>query len=394
MHPTMRCLTGFVLVGCSMLSGTAFAEEAAKEAPSIKVGYKDGLFVESADGNNRVHLQGRLQTRFTFNALESADNNHSFAVQRGKIKLEGHVYRTNIRYGFQMNLATRNAATTTAVCTNAACTTTANAVTAESTTGTATLEDYYLDWMPIAEFGIKAGQYKVPFLIQELTSSGKQQFVDRSLATGFFNFARDLGVTLHGELFGGKMNYAAFVMNGDGINTINRNKNYLTGLRLEAPILGGYEYSEADVGHAEEPQLGVGLAYAYNRSASAAQNGTIAANTRASAATADIGFKFRGWSFHGAGMYGRDHGGAGVTNWGYYGQAGYFVLPKHLEVAVRSSGAIFKGVTRNQYEYSAGLNYFIKGHSLKLQTDYALLLNARGQNLNDHRFRTQMQVVF
>lgn len=364
----------------------------AKEG--ITTGYKDGFFLETADGNNRLHLQGRLQVRFAYNVLEAAGDNHGVAVQRGKVKLEGHVYRKNIRYGLQVNFATRNAATTTAVCTNAACTTTANAVTAESTTGLGVLEDYYLDWVPIAAFGIKAGQYKVPFLIQELTSSGKQQFVDRSLATGFFNLARDLGVTLHGELFRKRLSYAVFVMNGDGINTINRNKSYLTGLRLEVPILGAYDSAEADPGDSETPQLGVGLAYAFNKAGGATQNGTIAAGTKASAATLDVGFKYRGLSLHGAGMYGRDHGGAAVTNWGYYAQAGSFVLPRHLEVAGRASGAIFKGPTRNQYEYAVGLNYFVKGHALKLQTDYALLLNARGQGLTDHRIRTQAQVVF
>ena len=86
--------------------------------------------------------------------------------------------------------------------------------------------------------------------------------------------------------------------------------------------------------------------------------------------------------------------GASVTNYGYNAQVGKFLIPKHLEVAARADGLIFDGAAANQYEYSTGLNYFIVGHGIKLQSDYAVLLNSRGQDLNDHRIRVQMQVVF
>lgn len=368
---------------------------AAQEGDGPRVRYKvgEGLQIASEDGANQIALQGRVQTRFTLNGLEQAEDTDTFAVQRGKIKLDGHVLDRLIRVGFQMNLATRANAATTAVCTNAACTTTANAVTTESTTGLASLEDYWIDWVPGDVFGVKMGQFKVPFLIQELTSSGKQQFVDRSLSTGFFNLGRDLGVTLHGNFWERGLNYSLFIMNGEGINTVNRNKGFLTGLRLELPILGTYKYSESDTDQSEEQNLGIGAAYAYNERGNAFGNNTIAAFTKASHATFDLGYKHRGFSFQGAGMLSQTHEGAKFKNLGYNAQAGYFFVPKKFEVAVKTGGTVFE-TAPNPFEYALALNYFIAGHGIKLQSDYTLLMNSRGQDLNDHQFRTQMQVIF
>lgn len=345
----------------------------AQDGGDLRFRYKvgEGLQIATGDGANQLSLQGRVQSRFTYNALENAADNDTFAIQRGRIKMDGHLLDREFLFGFQTNFTTNNTATT----------------------GLATLLDYFLDWVPSSYLGIKVGQYKVPFLIQELTSSGKQQFVDRALSTGFFNLARDLGATLHGHFSKGGLSYALFAMNGDGLNTLNRNQGLMTGLRLDLPILGNYKYSETDVDHAEEPNLGVGVAYAFNEAGSAFQNNTIPARTKTSHGTFDLGYKHKGFSFQGASMVSKTHEGRRFTNIGYNGQIGYFLVPKKFEVATKAGGTFFETMT-NQFEYALGLNYFRMGHGLKLQTDYTLLMNNRGRNVNDHRFRTQLQVIF
>ncbi|MDR2337174.1 MAG: OprO/OprP family phosphate-selective porin [Deltaproteobacteria bacterium] len=65
--------------------------------------------------------------------------------------------------------------------------------------------------------------------------------------------------------------------------------------------------------------------------------------------------------------------GKNSNNYGYYIQAGYFVVPKDIEVALRFSGvSLDKHFVRNSssdsFEYSAVLNKYILGHNLKLQT--------------------------
>lgn len=366
----------------------------AEEEEEIRVQYKVGEGTFIGNGDNLVHIAGRVQPRFTYNGLEGAPDTDTFTIQRGRIKIDGHTLKRKLRFEFQMNLSTSSKASTTPVCTDAGCTTTVNAVTAESTTGLATLLDYSIDYVPYTFFGVKVGQFKVPFLMAELTSSAKQQFVDRSAATGFFNLQRDLGVTFHGEAWENGLKYDAFFMNGDGQNTINRNQSLMLGTRLELPILGTYKNSESDTDNSQEHNLGVGIAYAFNDLGAAFVNSTIPAGSRTSFGTLDAGYKYKGFSFQGAGMISRNHEGVRLTNLGWNAQAGYFFVPKIFEVALRSAAAIFSDAITNQYEYAATLNYFIKGHGIKIQTDYSFLMNARGLNLNDHRVRTQLQVVF
>lgn len=356
-------------------AGANGTEKSEEENDDVKLTYKlgKGITFKTRDGDYSLNLSARLQGRFTYNSLETAPDTNTFAIQRGKPKITGNALDENLKYAFQMVLSTANG-------------------------GVATLEDFYLDWVPTDYFGIQGGQFKAPFLIQELTSSGSQQFVDRGLSTGFFNLGRDIGVSFHGDIWKDKLGYAVFAMNGDRANTINTNQGIMTGVRLDGHLMGEYKHSESDVDDSQEPNLGVGLAYVYhdslNSTGTMSQSGTVAVGTKSSMGTFDAGYKYRGLSLQGAFMLTKTHEGASVTNTGYNAQAGYFIIPKKFEVAVRGGGAFFDGATPNQYEYGTALNYFIKGHGLKWQTDYALLMNNRGLNLNDHRFRTQVQVIF
>lgn len=346
----------------------AFAHQVAPTGENF-VRYKDGFYLESADGKNSLHIQGRVQVRFTYNALKSAGDTNTFAIQRGKFALDGNVLEKNLQYKFEMNLATRAA-----------------------NSGWATLEDYYFDWIANEYVGIRCGQFRVPFLIQELVSDGKQQFVDRSLATGIFDFLLDLGVALHGDLFNHHLGYSLFAMNGDGANNLDSNQAMLTGVRFDVPLLGAPKYSETDVDYSEEKSLGLGVAYVFNE-ATAAIQGNIPARTKASHLTGDLTYKYKGLSLTGAGMVTTTHEGSRITNVGYYAQSGYFIVPKSFELALKESSIFFQTLP-NQYEHSLGINYFFRKHSIKLQTDYAFLKNNRGQGLDDSRIRTQMQVAF
>jgi hypothetical protein len=78
-------------------------------------------------------------------------------------------------------------------------------------------------------------------------------------------------------------------------------------------------------------------------------------------------------------------------------------VPGKLELAGRISGVEFDklnaaGVFRKTTAYTGGLNYYIYGHNLKLQTDYSFLDNEsfRGQARarDAHRFRFQAQFLF
>jgi Phosphate-selective porin O and P len=123
--------------------------------------------------------------------------------------------------------------------------------------------------------------------------------------------------------------------------------------------------------------------------------------------TVDLGFRSGGFTLQGAGYYRHDNfTTAGLKNgndWGYYSQAGYYLIPQKLEATARISGVEFDtlnvtGVFRKTTAYSAGLNYYIHGHNLKFQTDYSFLDNdsfsGQPRARDSHRFRFQTQFLF
>jgi len=372
MNPAKKIKQSLLIAGLFLISvpSVSFAEE---ENNGIKLQYKigDGLYIGNDD--HSVHLQGRVQTRFTYTLLESNPDTATFSIPRGEIRIDGYTLHKKLKFAFEMNLATRNNAS-----------------------GIATLNDYYIDWVPTPLIGIQIGQFKAPFLFQQLTSSTKLQFVDRPLATGFFDFGRDIGINVHGSVLNKKLNYSVFAMNGDGPNSFNRNNRaLLAGARLEVPILGEYKYSEGDVDYSENINFGMGAAYAFNESSSALQASTIAAFTKAHHGTVDAGFKYKGFSLQGAGMVTRSAEGASITNWGFNAQAGYFIIPKKFELVAKAGAGFFDGAAVNQFEYAGGLNYYFKGHGIKLQADYSFLKNDGGvSGVNDHRIRAAMNFIF
>lgn len=353
---------------CSLLIASSSA------TADVKIGYKvgKGITFESPDGDYKLNLLLPVQFRFTYNNLESAADNNTFAINQASLKAKGNVFNENLRYEFKLKGATRTA-----------------------NSGNVVVEDMWMDYFPVSYFGIRAGQIKTPFMVQGMNSSEALQFVDRSLFAGIFNPGLDIGVDVHGNLFHKKANYHIFALNGDGQNTINTNQGLMVGGRLEYVPFGELKYSESDPENSQELNLAFGAGYMYNSKGTTYQAGTIPFGTKASTGTVDATVKYKGFSFQGMAALTRAHEApTKLTNFGYNGQVGYFLIPEHLEVAAKYGGVIFSDAIRNQYEYSLGLNYFVVGHGIKIQTDYALLQNVRGSNLNDHRIRSQVQVVF
>ncbi len=365
-----------------------FALQGPVEAVEVSYKVGKGTKVKSEDGNNEVNISGRVQGRHTYTLRENsvADTN-TFEVRRAKLSFKGHVLNPNLKFKLQGAFGTKSSTRTTSVGGT-------TVVTRESTSGLFDLEDAYADWTPLKWIGIRFGQFKVPFLKQELTSSGKQQFVDRALSTGDFTFKRDIGVSIHGHPWE-HFRYDIFAMNGAGANTFNVNQGLLFGTRIEFPILGKYKSSESDVKWHEDPDLGVGIAYAFNEHDLGFSGGTVAAGTKTSHGTIDVGFKYKGFSLQAAAMMLRTHDAPKLTNLGYLMQVGYFIVPEIFEIAARGASTFFTNAVVNEHEYAMSLNWFIKGHPIKFQTDVAYLINNGGTlNQDDFRVRNQLQFVF
>ena len=77
-----------------------------------------------------------------------------------------------------------------------------------------------------ASFASSSASSRSPFGRQEMTSSGSQQFVDRSLVSNEYARGRDIGVAVQGALWSNKLEYRFGVFNGNGLTrTINDNES-------------------------------------------------------------------------------------------------------------------------------------------------------------------------
>ncbi|MBP9698783.1 MAG: porin [Elusimicrobia bacterium] len=81
-------------------------------------------------------------------------------------------------------------------------------------TGTSfSLDDAYLDYKASSLATFRAGRYKPPVGLENLQSSVRTTFIERSLATNLVP-VYDVGAQLHGGVVEGKINYAISVSNG------------------------------------------------------------------------------------------------------------------------------------------------------------------------------------
>jgi phosphate-selective porin OprO/OprP len=84
---------------------------------------------------------------------------------------------------------------------------------------------------------------------------------------------------------------------------------------------------------------------------------------------------------------------------GFYAQAGYMVIPKKLELAVRYSYLDpNRGQTNDtQTEQIGSISYYFDKHNLKLQGDVANIhkqIPASGARTDDMVYRLQAQIIF
>ncbi len=392
----------------SLATTAVVAAPAASWPDKFEAGWKRGLTFKSKDGNYSLKIKNRLQARYEGEINDSADDKNTFRIRRLKTSFEGNVFSKNLDYKLQLSWINSNLQDV--------------------------VEDAYLDYKFNPAIRLRTGQFKIPYNRQQMTSSGSQQFVDRSLASDEFRFSTvdstsrttctlpgggtvtgsgiscgggatsastttntvrkyhyDIGLMLHGEFLDKKLEYAVAVSNGNGTNRVNSNNDFLYTGRLSWNVMGDYGYSESDLNDSEHPSLAVGLLSGYNvrdiDETKFLQLGT------------DIGFKYRGFSLQGE-YFLRNNNPTGAANstkdHGYYAQAGYFIVPKKFEIAARASQILFSGANNNRSEYTASANYFMLGHhDLKLQAEYSYLpRQSAAGTLNDHRARVQLQAAF
>jgi phosphate-selective porin OprO and OprP len=110
--------------------------------------------------------------------------------------------------------------------------------------------DVYVDVRPKREIGVQAGKFKMPFSLDENTSSTNLDFIYRSMAASTLAPGRDRGVMAHGRVGGRRLGYEAGVFLHDGDNALANDPEEVRGdqtiaLRLTIEPLTGRK-SRAD----------------------------------------------------------------------------------------------------------------------------------------------------
>lgn len=343
--------------------------------PAFTVGWKDGKTTITSRQAELI-LSNRLQVRFTQEMPEVGDDVGSFRIRRMKTKFEGWAYTKDLTYELQLNWPD-----------------TANP-----------LEDAVINYdftKSKKTFQLKAGQYKVPFGRQELTSSGSQEFVDRSIVSARFARGRDIGAQVWGLPSAGKLDWRVGIFNGNG-RTVTRNDNdkYQTNARVTWQPFGDVKYSEGDFDSTDKLLFALAGQYENNERPVAAAGSTPAHSVEKEIFGGDVVVKYKGLFLFAEYFDATNDRTAGLSSFddaGLNAQIGYFVIRNKLEFALRWA-EIDPNKDRDddeQEERGVAIGYFFNKHPHKLQADYRQLENqAPNGSVTNDEFRLQYQIIF
>jgi hypothetical protein len=366
----------FLILGLTTLSW-AGAELKISDQTKATFGFKGQIWAQS--------LEDALTTD------KGTDNKIDFSVRQLRLYGSGQIVPL-IKFGFNLDWAAGAW----------------DAKAATTTTTSVTDANMTLDFAP--EVKVLVGLYRTPFRRMDLTDSYGAYLFPHSpgIAGGAYagalgNF-RNAGITLWGDAMGGKIKYGAGVFDGDlapGGGYAPSDDSPFYSVRLAVSPLTpqkGYVYSGQYINKAKKPVLTVGAGYlaakyrtgssastTYTTTETATGVHTTTSTTKAAGATTTAEPTYSAWTADlyteiplGGGalaaeaaymVYDRDIAD-GETN-GYYAQVAYLFGGLNLQPGFRYEKSERTGKSTEDFtSWTAGLNYYIKGHDAKIQLEY------------------------
>lgn len=166
------------------------AAAAKKETPIVSAS-ENGFGFKSADGKNEIRFRALAQIdyrNFT-NGSNDTKNIDGFDFRRIRPSVEGTLYG---KYDFRFVPEFGD----------------------NKTTSNSGIVDAYIDARFKPWFQVRAGKFKPYVGLERLQSGGDIKFIERSFVSNNILPNRDVGASVHGDLFEGKLNYAVGVYNG------------------------------------------------------------------------------------------------------------------------------------------------------------------------------------
>jgi phosphate-selective porin OprO and OprP len=413
--------------------------EIVKSAPkSTPVAYKlgSGFTFTAPDEKYQLTIGGQLQTRYTFTQKDGANsvsNVSAWNIPRARTYFSGYFLTKDLTFKSYQEWAGLNSW---------------NSGGTNSNTSKVML-DTWLNYRIVDEAQIRVGQDKVQFSRQYITSSAANEFVDNSFVTSAFVPGYDTGIAALGSVAKGLFTYSAAWGGGNGQNTVTTDNNNSYNIRLTVNPFGEFAYSEADIQGSAKPLLTLGSSYYHDsvRLNYTAASGTTAASTAVESTNLgylnttngwlgknlsifttgaplseninvqmlelDSAFKWQGLAIQAEYYWGQANSSVrsskNLISRGFYAQAGYMVLPKTVELAIRYNWMDYNAYATDSLksEVQGVISWYINSHNLKIQADVTsssyqknaanantAATPAAGNSNTDTIFRTQAQILF
>ena len=337
------------------------------------ISFDKGLGFFDPDSTFGLNLRFRIQNRIGMNTVSASDfspDQFEANVRRLRLRFDGYLGSSKLTYYLQLSFSRGDQDW-------------------DNTGFPSLVRDAMVFYNFNKKFYMGMGQGKLPGNRQRVTSSGQQQFVDRSLVNAIFNIDRDFGLMAyyHNHLGVFHYNLKGAVSTGEGRNIQRTDKGLAYTLRLELLPLGDFvndgDFSEGDLEREVSPKLSLGAAYSFNNKAvkSSGQRGsTLTTPTDISSLFFDLIAKYQGWALSSEyanrsvnlnhGLWSQEPTPHIFTGNGINTQLSY-VFPSYWEVAGRYTRVNpheeLQGIEAQTDIYTLGLTKYIRKHRNKFQ---------------------------
>lgn len=313
----------------------------------------------SVTAKSTIHISGYTQIRFQ--SLQEAAKPDGMDIRRSRLDFRGQVspkweYRLQLDFASVLPLAPK-------------------------------ITDAYAGFKPYYFLNLQVGQYKIPFSLENLTSSSSLESIERSQVVenlvarnkdviGNQN-GRDIGLQIYGSFLKLKekylFDYFASILNGAGINATETNEEKDFAGRLVIHLVEGLD-------------IGGSLYSGYDKIG----NVTFKNQTR-NRVGGEASYTRKNFSVKGEYIEGKD---AGIKKAGYYIQASYYIIPKRIQFLAKydtfdPDKAKINNITTF---YIGGINFYFNDWA-KCQLNYTYKAE-EGQKINNDVVSTQVQISF
>lgn len=354
---------------------------------------------ENAD--KRVKLGGRIQLQYHYKEPDPGESTDKIFFRRFRPYIEGSLYK-NWKGKFQWDMGKAEGKNEIAI------------------------KDAYMQYSGFKNIKVYIGNKKIPFSREFLTSSKKQQLVERSFV-GDHNFGtpdRSTGIHLTGHNSDKKLTYGFSAASAsidpdagklDFDTPVNMNDDFnqgwIVGGRLDYHPFGNLKFYQGDF--KRETKATISIA-AFRWSNDDDNNSYI--NTpdsggkkfdvdKVTGFEVSSAFRTAGFSVDAqynlfkadtvdsgvtSGIY--KNGSTDLTN--YSVEGGYMLIPSNLEIVAAYQAQDADNYSNLWTRTSVGANWFIHEHDIKVQFTYRVGNNLKGADKDENELFLQTQYVF